>query len=155
VKAHHDRTNDPIDIGDVKAHGTQLYIATHAGWSCWMGAFVQPGFILGYPVEHWAFIASIKLQDCSVTTKPILHLLPCSGFGAVLAIWVAKFNVWKRMGITPDTPVEMIHALGVWDRSDHKTQAWHQFHQLILMCTEPNSRTVPYSTQEKGLLTWQ
>lgn len=157
MKAHPTYTEQPIDLGDIKTDGTRVFMATPAGWSCWMGAFIQPGYMLGCPVEHWPFIARIKLDKNSVRADHMRHLFASSGMGVTMALWMARFNLWKGMGIAPDTPVEMIQALGDWTSpsSNNIDQSWHQLHQVILMCTQPNPLTTPYTEQEKGLLTWR
>lgn len=157
MKAHsyYPHSEQPIDLGDIKADGSRMFIATTVGWSCWMGAFIQPGFLLGYPTDHWPFIARIKLENGSVRADHLRQLFATSGMGVTLALWMARFNLWKGMGITPDTPVEMINALGAWAPNGNVEQSWHQLHQLILMCTQPTSLTIPYTERERGLLTWR
>src|SRR5574343_630487 len=92
VKLHPARTDLPIDLGDVTAGTNRLYIATQKGWSCWMGAFIEPNFLLGYPVEHWPLIAQLKLPEGSVNTIHARHLLPKTGMGTSLALLLARLN---------------------------------------------------------------
>lgn len=159
MKAHSDYSEQPIDLGDIKTDGTRMFMATRTGWSCWMETFIQPGFLLGYPVEHWPFIARIKLENGSVRADHLRHLFASSGMGVTMALWMERLNKWIAMGATPDVPVEMILALGDWGLDGavpyNKDGSWHQLHQLVLLCTQPNPLTLPYTEREKGLLTWR
>jgi hypothetical protein len=70
--------------------------------------------------------------------------------------WMARVVMWKSMGITPGTPMEMIHALGVWAKeTTFGGASWHQLHHMILMYTQAEPRTIPYEAREKELLTWR
>jgi hypothetical protein len=153
MKAHFHYPEEPIDLGDIRVEERTIYMATPNGWSCWMGEFIQPHALLGYPVEHWPFIAKLKLPNGSVNGAHLRALMPTTGAGTTLALWMARLNVWKSMGITYDTPIEMIQALGAWEPSQREA-SWHQLHQLILMHTQPEARTIKYTDREKGLLTW-
>jgi hypothetical protein len=111
--------------------------------------------MLGIPIEYWALIERIKPAPGSMENAyPFPYGGLASGIRAELIRWVARVNTWKSMNIAPDTPMDMIYALGDWPKVDDVTHSWHRLNHVFLMHTQADRIVRPYTHQEQALLTW-
>jgi hypothetical protein len=168
----HFTNNSLIEIGDLRfiqadrERGTTsdsvLFTATPEGWSSNADNIFnlsgEGNSLFGFPLLHWEGIQNLRLPDKTYVAVSQMSRNGCIASAPLSSLLVAieRLNVWKSIGITPDTPEELLRAMNLLPCKSRPGIS-HEVLYVVLQFAESakRARLLPYTQPEKERLNGQ